>query len=259
MEFWWRIQAQRTNVVTIAKSPPTTTTVVRLPSNFIFGYLKWFRTVKKKTLKILTFIFWLISGGCPALTLEIVPHCDPRPKEAVHSCISTGNLLQSAGREQVAWYNYDHLQKIFCPDGLVYLHSRFCRFVLLSFCKNRFCLRQFVKNLNSMEWRDFYDIFASPRWSQLRMRAKVVSFLILIFSKTFQTKKMKELRQKIPKIASREGSCPKPQQEQENQTRQQLASLTAPPAVIFIASSIPRLFKETKKGQLIRKIFCTIA
>ena len=33
----------------------------------------------------------------------------------------------------------------------------------------------------------FFDIFASPRWSPLRMRTEVVSFFI--FSRSFQTKK----------------------------------------------------------------------
>ena len=54
----------------------------------------------------------------------------------------------------------------------------------------------------------FFDIFASPRWSPLRMRTKVVSFFI--FSKSFQTKKkIKALRPKMTKIASRGGggSC----------------------------------------------------
>ena len=50
----------------------------------------------------------------------------------------------------------------------------------------------------------FFDIFASPRWSPLRMRTKVVSFFI--FPKSFQTKKIKALRPKMTKIASR-GSC----------------------------------------------------
>ena len=50
----------------------------------------------------------------------------------------------------------------------------------------------------------FFDNFASSRWSPLRMRTKVVSFFIL--SKSFQTKKIKDLRPKMTKIASR-GSC----------------------------------------------------
>ena len=50
----------------------------------------------------------------------------------------------------------------------------------------------------------FFDIFACPRWSLLRMRIKVVSFFI--FSKSFQTKKIKTLRSKMTKRASR-GSC----------------------------------------------------
>ena len=52
----------------------------------------------------------------------------------------------------------------------------------------------------------FFDIFASPRWSPLRMRTKVVSFVIF-FPRAFkQTKKIKALRPKMTKIASR-GSC----------------------------------------------------
>ena len=49
----------------------------------------------------------------------------------------------------------------------------------------------------------FFNIFASPRWSPLRMRTKVVSFFIF-----FQelSKKIKALRPKMTKIASR-GSC----------------------------------------------------
>ena len=50
----------------------------------------------------------------------------------------------------------------------------------------------------------FFDIFASPRWLPLRMRTKVVSFSY--FSKRFRTKKIKALRPKMTKIASR-GSC----------------------------------------------------
>ena len=51
----------------------------------------------------------------------------------------------------------------------------------------------------------FFDIFASPRWSPVRMRTKVVSFFI--FFKSFQTKnKIKALRPKMAKIASM-GSC----------------------------------------------------
>ena len=48
----------------------------------------------------------------------------------------------------------------------------------------------------------FFDTFASPRWSPLRMRTKVVPFFI--FSKSFQTKKIEALRPKMTKIAS----CP---------------------------------------------------
>ena len=50
----------------------------------------------------------------------------------------------------------------------------------------------------------FFDIFAAPRWSPLRMRTKVVSFFI--FSKSFQKQKVKALRPKMTKTASRR-SC----------------------------------------------------
>ena len=50
----------------------------------------------------------------------------------------------------------------------------------------------------------FFNIFASPRWSPLRMRTKVVSFFICF--KSFQTKKIKALWPKMTKIASRGSS-----------------------------------------------------
>ena len=53
----------------------------------------------------------------------------------------------------------------------------------------------------------FFDIFASPRWSPLRMRTKVVSFFIF-FQELSNKKKIKALRPKMTKIASRGGgSC----------------------------------------------------
>ena len=47
----------------------------------------------------------------------------------------------------------------------------------------------------------FFDIFASKRWSPLRMRTKVVSFFI--FFRELWNKKNKALRPKMTKIASR--------------------------------------------------------
>ena len=47
-----------------------------------------------------------------------------------------------------------------------------------------------------------FDIFASPRWSPLRMRTKVVSFFIF-FQELSNKKKIKALRPKMTKIASR--------------------------------------------------------
>ena len=52
----------------------------------------------------------------------------------------------------------------------------------------------------------FFDIFASPRWSPLRMRTKVASFFIF-FQELSNKKKIKALRPKMTKIASRGGSC----------------------------------------------------
>ena len=50
----------------------------------------------------------------------------------------------------------------------------------------------------------FFDIFASPRWSPLRMRTKVASFFIF-FQDLSNKKKIKALRPKMTKIASRGG------------------------------------------------------
>ena len=46
-----------------------------------------------------------------------------------------------------------------------------------------------------------FDIFASPRWSPLRMRTKVASFFIF-FQELSNKKKIKALRPKMTKIAS---------------------------------------------------------
>ena len=50
----------------------------------------------------------------------------------------------------------------------------------------------------------FFDIFASPRWPPLRMRTKVASFFIF-FQELSNKKKIKALRPKMTKIASRGG------------------------------------------------------
>ena len=50
-----------------------------------------------------------------------------------------------------------------------------------------------------------FDIFASPRWSPLRMRTKAVSFFIF-FQELSNKKKIKAPRPKMTKIASK-GSC----------------------------------------------------
>ena len=52
----------------------------------------------------------------------------------------------------------------------------------------------------------FFDIFASPRWSPLRMRTKVVSFFIF-FQELSNKKKIKALRPKMTKIASKFFCC----------------------------------------------------
>ena len=56
----------------------------------------------------------------------------------------------------------------------------------------------------------FFDIFASPRWSPLRMCTKVASFFIF-FQELSNKKKIKALRPKMAKIASRGGPALKGQ------------------------------------------------
>ena len=53
----------------------------------------------------------------------------------------------------------------------------------------------------------FFDIFAFPRWWPLRMRTKVASFFIF-FQELSNKKKIKALRPKMTKIASRGGGGP---------------------------------------------------
>ena len=55
--------------------------------------------------------------------------------------------------------------------------------------------------------KPFFDFFASPRWSPLRMLTKVVSFFIF-FQELSNKKKIKALQPKMTKIAWR-GSCVK--------------------------------------------------
>ena len=57
--------------------------------------------------------------------------------------------------------------------------------LLLSFCETVCGISQLIKKLIDGVKMPFFDIFASPRWSPLRMRPKVVSFFILFES--FQT------------------------------------------------------------------------
>ena len=66
--------------------------------------------------------------------------------------------------------------------------TAFCRSaLLLLFCENCFCLSQLIKKLNSTEQGALFRHFASPRWSPLRMRTKVVS--IFIFFQELSNKK----------------------------------------------------------------------
>ena len=89
-------------------------------------------------------------------------------------------------------------------EKLKNLRLTFCRpAFLLSFCENRLCLSHLIEKLNSTKRGALFDIFASPLWSALRMRTKVVSFFIF---QELSNKKIKALRPKMTKIASK-GSC----------------------------------------------------
>ena len=89
--------------------------------------------------------------------------------------------------------------------------ARFCRSaLLLSFCKNRSCLSQLIKKLNSTERGALFRHFCvSKMITTAHAHKSGVNFHI--FPGAFkQTKKIKALRPKMTKIASR-GSCLKHQ------------------------------------------------
>ena len=73
--------------------------------------------------------------------------------------------------------------------------------LLVSFCGNSLCLLQLIKKLNSMERVALFDMFASPRWSPLRMRTKVVLFFI--FFEELSNKKKRLYEQRRLKKAAR--------------------------------------------------------
>ena len=77
---------------------------------------------------------------------------------------------------------------------------------LLSFCKNRFCLSQLVKKLNSTERGALFRHFCVSKVITTAHAQKVVSFFIFFQELSNKTKKIKTLRPKMTKIASR-GSC----------------------------------------------------
>ena len=75
----------------------------------------------------------------------------------------------------------------------------------LSFCENRFRLSRFVKNLNSTKRGASFLTFSRRQGDHYCTCAEKWCHLSY-FSKTFQKIKIKKLRPKITKIASR-GSC----------------------------------------------------
>ena len=81
--------------------------------------------------------------------------------------------------------------------------AKFCRSVVLLSFRKPLWLCWFVKKLNSLG-KVSYSTLVSPRWPPLRMRTIVVSFFI--FCQNLSTKKIKELRPKMTKLAWR-GSC----------------------------------------------------
>ena len=86
--------------------------------------------------------------------------------------------------------------------------ASFCRSaLLLSFCENRFCLSRLLKKVNSTERGALFRHFCVSKVITTAHAHK--SGVIFHFFKSFQTKKIKALRPKMTKIASR-GSCLKP-------------------------------------------------
>ena len=76
--------------------------------------------------------------------------------------------------------------------------------LLLSFCENRFCLSQFAKKLNLMERGAFFRHFCVSKVITIA-HAHKSGVIVHIFPRAFIRKKIKELRPKMIKIASRGG------------------------------------------------------
>ena len=85
--------------------------------------------------------------------------------------------------------------------------ATFCRStLLLSFCENRFCLSQLFKKLNSTERGAHFRHFCVSKVITTA-HAHKSGVIVHFFPRAFKQKKIKALRPKMTKIASRGGSC----------------------------------------------------
>ena len=88
--------------------------------------------------------------------------------------------------------------------------ATFCRSaLLLSFCENRLCLSQLLKKLNSAEWGALFRHFCVSKVITTA-HAHKSGVIFHFFPRAFKQKKVKALRPKMTKIASRGGSCRTP-------------------------------------------------
>ena len=76
--------------------------------------------------------------------------------------------------------------------------------LLLSFCENRLCLSQLIKKLNSMERGALFRHFCVSKVINTA-HAHKSGVIFHLFSRAFKQKKIKALRPKMTKKASREG------------------------------------------------------
>ena len=85
--------------------------------------------------------------------------------------------------------------------------ATFCRSaLLLSFCENRLCLSQLLKKLNSTERGALFRHFCVSKVITTA-HAHKSGVIFHFFPRAFKQKKIKALRPKMTKIASRGGSC----------------------------------------------------
>ena len=86
--------------------------------------------------------------------------------------------------------------------------ATFCRSaLLLSFCENRFCLSQLLKKLNSTERGALFRHFCVSKVITTA-HAHKSGVIFHFFPRAFKQKKIKALRPKMTKIASRGGVLP---------------------------------------------------